>query len=439
MLVASYYFYMSWNAKYAVLIAFSTIIDFSAARFMQYASKNLKKLLLAISIMANLGFLFIFKYYNFFRDELINNFSGAGFESMLPWLWFALPVGISFYTFQTISYTIDVFRGTINAEKHLGKFALFVSFFPQLVAGPIEKYQHLGPQLKKHFDFKHHNIISGLRLILYGLFIKMCVADNISLIVDEAYANSADASSLQLWIAVLLYSFQIYADFHGYSTIAIGSAQLFGIKLMDNFKAPYLATSITEFWKRWHISLTSWFRDYLYIPLGGNRVSKYRWVLNILIVFIISGFWHGANFTFIVWGLIHGLFYLLEWIFSNFFKIKAKEQSSITQILLGIKTFVICSLAWVFFRSNSISEALLITKKLFSFSKGLLIFESYYYALPIVLLIFLILEVTLKGKRINIWLQDKSNLLRWSIYSILFFAVLVWSGVASHSFIYFQF
>jgi len=295
---------MSWKPIFALLIVGSTLIDFFAAKYIFQAQENWKKKLwLCISLSTNLGLLAVFKYYNFFRTELFQAIGNEQFANWIPVLSIALPVGISFYTFQTLSYTIDVYYGRQKPERHLGIFALYVSFFPQLVAGPIERFSHLGAQLKQWHKFQYTNFANGFRLILFGLFIKMTIADNLSPYVDEVFEKYENLNSWSIATGVFFYAFQIYADFFGYSTIAIGAARLLGIDIMDNFKSPYFSRSITEFWKRWHISLTTWFREYLYLPLGGNRVLKYRWIINILIVFIVSGFWHGANWTFIIWGL----------------------------------------------------------------------------------------------------------------------------------------
>lgn len=281
LLAASYYFYMSWKVEYILLIVVSTLVDyFSGIRMGKLEERRSRLPWLILSLCINLGLLFSFKYFNFASENLNVLFSKVGLAGKIPMHELLLPVGISFYTFQTLSYSIDVYFGRQKAEKHLGYFALYVSFFPQLVAGPIERYSRLAPQLRERHILSYDNLVNGLRLILYGLFIKMVIADNISPIVDQVYANPENYASGHVLTGIFLYSFQIYSDFFGYSTIAIGSALLLGVRIMDNFKSPYLAKNISEFWQRWHISLSTWFRDYLYFPLGGNRVSKYRWVLN---------------------------------------------------------------------------------------------------------------------------------------------------------------
>jgi len=284
LLAASYYFYMSWKVEYIFLIVFSTLVDYSTGIFMdKLPTKKAKLPLLILSLTTNLGLLFFFKYYNFATENINELLQSFSIHSQIPLMSFLLPVGISFYTFQTLSYSIDVYLGRQKAEKHLGYFALYVSFFPQLVAGPIERFSRLNPQLRAKHVFSFNNLANGLRLILYGLFIKMVIADNLSGIVDQIYAAPEKFSSLNILTGVFFYSFQIYSDFYGYSIIAIGSALIMGIKIMDNFKTPYLSKNIAEFWQRWHISLSTWFRDYLYFPMGGNRVSQKRWIINIFV------------------------------------------------------------------------------------------------------------------------------------------------------------
>ena len=314
LLAASYYFYISWNPVFIILILLSTLIDYGAGLSLDKTdSKFTRRLVLGVSICANLGFLFFFKYFNFALEnvnEVMLAVKGS-YQPIEAWD-IILPVGISFYTFQTMSYTIDVYNGKTKAERNLAYFALYVCFFPQLVAGPIERFNDLIPQLKSKAKLAVSNISHGGRLILYGLFMKMVIADNLGVVVDNIYGDVAGTSSLGLLLGAVFYSFQIYCDFHGYTTIAIGSARLFNVSLSENFKTPYLSKSVTEFWRNWHITLTSWFRDYIYYPLGGNRGGKLKWVLAISTVFIISGVWHGAKWTFIIWGVLHASFVLFE-------------------------------------------------------------------------------------------------------------------------------
>ncbi len=316
LLAASYYFYMCWEPGYIILIVFSTLVDyFCGIKMEKYLDKKKRSPYLFFSLLTNLGLLFTFKYFNFFSESIGPVLTHYNVISEIPRLKFLLPVGISFYTFQTLSYTIEVYRGKQAAERHLGIFSTYVAYFPQLVAGPIERFDRLGKQLKHKHYFHYHNLANGFRLILYGLFIKMVIADNIFPYVDAIYEDPGKYNSLSIILGTIFYSFQIYSDFYGYSLIAIGSALLMGIKIINNFQAPYLAKNITEFWHRWHISLSTWFKDYLFIPLGGSRVKKYRWIINILFVFTISGLWHGAAWTFIIWGALHGLLYVAEQVY----------------------------------------------------------------------------------------------------------------------------
>ena len=309
LLLASYFFYASWKVEYLVLIIASTLIDYWCGIQMgKQETKQQRKPFLILSLISNLGLLFTFKYYNFFVESLNDSIVSLMDAEQLPiWENVILPVGISFYTFQTLSYAIDVYKGKQEPEKHLGYFALYVSFFPQLVAGPIERFSTLTPQFKKAIKFNYSDFANGVRLIIYGLFVKMVIADNLAELIDPVYADPETYSSLSIVTSIFLYPFQIYGDFYGYSMVAIGSALLMGIKIMDNFKTPYLSKSIGEFWQRWHISLSTWFRDYLYFPMGGNRVSKGRWFYNVFVVFVLSGIWHGANWNFVIWGALFGV------------------------------------------------------------------------------------------------------------------------------------
>ena len=441
LLAASYYFYMSWKVEYILLIVVSTLVDyFSGIRMGKLEKRRSRLPWLILSLSINLGLLFYFKYSNFATENLNTLFSKIGMSSMISMHKLLLPVGISFYTFQTLSYSIDVYFGRQKAERHLGYFALYVSFFPQLVAGPIERYSRLAPQLREKHILSYDNLVNGLRLILYGLFIKMVIADNISPIVDQIYVHPENYASGNVLIGIFLYSFQIYSDFFGYSTIAIGSALLLGVRIMDNFKSPYLAKNIAEFWQRWHISLSTWFRDYLYFPLGGNRVSKSRWVLNILVVFLVSGLWHGANWTFIIWGLLFGLIYLIEQVVNRSLNLQ-KEYSAYSagHILLALKTFFLVTILWVFFRSQSFGDAMHIFKLIVQNAPS----EPQQLLIPlstwIFLLLFIVSDVFLYKRRFDSWLSGMHFLLRWTIYGVLLFGIIAFAGVENFPFIYFQF
>lgn len=440
LLAASYFFYMSWKVEYAVLIIISTLIDYLSGIMMERQPDRRARIpFLILSLCTNLGLLFFFKYFNFAAENL-NLFLGKiGFSRELPLMQFLLPVGISFYTFQTLSYTIEVFYGRQKAERHLGYFAVYVSFFPQLVAGPIERYSRLAPQFRQKHKFNYPDLVNGLRLILYGLFIKMVIADNLAVMVDTIYASPESYSSLDILKGMFFYSFQIYSDFFGYSTIAIGSARMMGIRIMDNFKTPYLSQSITEFWQRWHISLSTWFRDYLYFPLGGNRVKRFRWGLNIMIVFIVSGIWHGANWTFVIWGAIFGVFYLVEkWTNSLLSIHQAPRPFSITHLLLALKTFMIVTIAWVFFRSQSLSEALDLFSYLFNNFELAHTLSTPTYVW-VFLALFIISDIVLYNKRFDLWVEKLFWPIRWIIYGLLLFGIIVFAGVENFPFIYFQF
>jgi len=441
LLAGSYFFYMSWRAEYGLLLLFSTLTDyFCALRMDALPTRKARLPYLIFSLLSNLGLLFLFKYFDFFSENTNILLSHLGFEVHLPLLSLLLPVGISFYTFQTLSYSIDVYLGTQKAERHLGYFALYVSYFPQLVAGPIERFSSLNPQLQSPHRFRYKNLAHGLRLILFGLFIKMVVADNLSVFVDKVYANPDVYTSSDILISWLFYSFQIYADFYGYSLVALGSALLMGVRLMDNFRSPYLARSMAEFWQRWHISLSTWFRDYVYYPLGGNRSSRLRWMLNIMVVFVLSGIWHGANQTFVVWGVSLGVIYLAEKQLGRLLHIQSdRGPFRLLHVPAMLKTFVLVTLTWVFFRSPHIGAAWHMLA--LPFSERGIISEQLHIPLTVwlFLALFILSDIFLYTKRPDTWLDKWPLLLRWSTYSLLVFAIIVFSGVEDFPFIYFQF
>ncbi len=363
---------MCWKAEYLLLILGSTVVDYVAALQMsRQSSKDKKKLYLILSLVVNLGLLFGFKYFNFFNESIRTVFNHYNLFYNVPMFNVLLPVGISFYTFQTLSYTIDVYRGKRDPEKHLGIFALYVAFFPQLVAGPIERSTRLIPQLAKKYNFDYDRVTNGLKLMLWGFFKKVVIADRIAVIVNQVYSNPNDAAGLPLLIGTYLFAFQIYCDFSGYSDIAIGAAQVFGIRLMENFRRPYFAKSIREFWQRWHISLSTWFRDYLYKSLGGNKSTNWRWYYNIMIVFLVSGLWHGASWTFVIWGGLHGLYYLFSYWTRNLRPelirlFKLNRVPFLLKILRILFIFNIVSFGWIFFRANNLTDAIFIVTHLFT-------------------------------------------------------------------------
>lgn len=428
---------MSWKLEYIILIILSTLIDFFIGKKMgSIPDKKKRKPYLIISLLTNLGLLFSFKYFNFFAQSTNELFQIINFDHTLPLSQLLLPVGISFYTFQTLSYSIDVYKGEQEPETHLGYFALYVSFFPQLVAGPIERFSRLSPQLKAFHKFSHENLKNGLRLILYGLFIKMVIADNLSTYVDLIFANSAEYSSVDILTGIFFYAFQIYSDFYGYSIIAIGTALAMGITLMDNFKTPYLSQNIGEFWKRWHISLSTWFKDYLYFPLGGNRTTKVRWLTNIAIVFLVSGVWHGANWTFIFWGGLYAVVYIVE----NLIKLSKEANPPLwIKSFRIIKTFVLVSLIWVFFRSQSIHEAFDLFSHLIHNVNQNAAVLNVPYSIWTLLLVFIITDSLQYNSRYDHWIASKHMGIRWATYGFFIFSILVLSGVEDYQFIYFQF
>lgn len=363
LVVASYYFYGSWDWRFLFLIVASSFVDFFIGLHLEkdYGTRS-KKLLLVGSIVLNLGLLGFFKYFNFFIDTFEQTFLLFGHQVSTWRLDIILPVGISFYTFQTLSYSIDVYREKIPATKSMVDFFAFVCFFPQLVAGPIERAQHLLPQFGKEHRFRYDKAVDGLRQALWGLFKKMVIADNCAIVVDEIFGAYLTFSASTLLLGAALFAIQIYGDFSGYSDIAIGTSRLFGFDLKQNFKYPYFSRSVAEFWRRWHISLSTWFRDYIYIPLGGSRRSKLITMRNVFVIFLVSGFWHGANFTFIVWGGLHALLFMPSLLLGHNRSYvdtvaEGRYLPSVRELLLMLRTFVWVTLAWIFFRAPTVQDA----------------------------------------------------------------------------------
>ncbi len=437
LLVASYVFYGWWDWRFLSLIALSTIIDYTAGfRIYESNEKSIKKRWLWVSIVFNLGMLGFFKYYNFFIDSWIDLFASVGYELQSTWtLQIILPVGISFYTFQTLSYSIDIYKEKLQPTKDFIAFAAFVSFFPQLVAGPIERATNLVPQFLNKRTFTYKTFSYGIKLMIWGFFLKLVVADRAAIYVNAVYNNTENHDGLSFIAATVLFAFQIYGDFAGYSLIAIGTSKLFGFDLMTNFKRPYLSASVSEFWTRWHISLSTWFRDYLYIPLGGNRVAKSRWLFNLFITFLISGLWHGANWTFVVWGALNGLYLILEVLL---FK---KRRQGVFNVIL---TFVLTNFAWIFFRANSIEDAFFIIKRICTvpgrlyIGSGDDITASLYATLAIVILIL----VELKKEYFNTMFSisnHKYEFVRLTGYAVLIYMIMYFGVFGKSQFIYFQF
>ena len=372
LLAASYIFYAVWNPPLIVLILFTTVVSYISAIIIEKTdNKRRKKFWLAMTLITSLGVLFFFKYFNFLADSAVSIWNLFGGDADFIALKLILPVGISFYTFQTLSYVIDVYRGEIKAERHFGWYALFVSFFPQLVAGPIERPDNLLPQLKATHKLEADNAFVGLQKMAIGFFKKIVVADLIAEFVNTVYNSPETATGLGIVIASVLFSVQIYCDFSGYTDIAIGCARIMGIRLMQNFNRPYQARSIKEFWARWHISLSTWFRDYLYIPLGGNRCSKARHYFNLFMVFFVSGLWHGASWTFVIWGSLHGIYQIVGMMTKKprlalHKALRIKEDSLFLALWQRFWTFVLVCFSWIFFRANSTSDLLVLLKNLFT-------------------------------------------------------------------------
>ena len=444
--VASYFFYGWWDWRFLLLILLSTLVDYSVGLGLS-ATRNpsKRKCLLWLSIIVNLGVLGFFKYYNFFLENFISAFSFFGNEISTSSLNIILPVGISFYTFQTLSYTIDVYREKLAPTKDLVAFSAFVSFFPQLIAGPIERATHLLPQFYSKRTFDCAVASDGMRQILWGLFKKVVIADNCAVIVNEVFSHSSEFSGSTLLLGVLCFSFQIYGDFSGYSDIAIGTSRLFGFDLMQNFAFPYFSRDIAEFWRRWHISLSTWFRDYLYIPLGGSHGKPSARIRNIFIIFVVSGFWHGASWTFIVWGAMNALYFipllLTKRNRSNIGTVAdGKKLPSFRDVGSILATFCLTSLTWVFFRAESVGSAMRYIGGIFSpslFSAP----EVEIDKLGWYILLFIILEWSGRHQQYaieNVGLSW-SRPLRWTMYIGILFFIVSWGGDGNQTFIYFQF
>lgn len=455
LLTASYYFYMSWHPEYAVLIGVSTIITYISGILIENAATmTRKKTVVAFSLASNLGILAIFKYADFVIASLSSLMSFMGFSTIDRKLDLLLPVGISFYTFQALSYTIDVYRGNIEAEKNIINYALFVSFFPQLVAGPIERSGNLLRQIQNIKEIKVWNykrIKDGLLLMLWGIFQKIVIADRASMVVNQVFNNYQSYGLFELTLAAILFAFQIYCDFGGYTNIARGAAEVMGFSLMDNFCQPYFATSIKDFWRRWHISLTSWFTDYLYIPLGGNRKGIVRKYVNIWIVFGVSGLWHGASWHFVAWGMIHAVYQIVgdikKKILEKFGIIISTDRLS-AKIWKGIVTFALVDIAWVFFAADSIHHALRIFEQMFKCIKtsgwaiGLNRGNWIILALSIVVL-FIVDILHENGKRISKLLDLQKIWFKYLIWLGLIWGIIMLGiygvGYDTSQFIYFQF
>lgn len=447
--IASYVFYGWWDWRFLSLIVFSTMVDYSVGRKLKIENNQLKrKFLLWFSIVVNLGFLGFFKYYNFFLDNFITAFSFFGQEIQGNSLNIILPVGISFYTFQTLSYTIDVYKRKLEPTNDFIAFSAFVSFFPQLVAGPIERAARLLPQFYAKRTFDYSKAVDGMRQILWGLFKKVVIADNCAEFANHIFDHSADMNGSTLALGALFFAFQIYGDFSGYSDIAIGTSRLFGISLMQNFNFPYFSRDIAEFWRRWHISLSTWFRDYLYIPLGGSRGGTFMKVRNIFIIFVVSGFWHGANWTFIVWGTLNAIYFLPLLLANknrNNLEVVAQGKSwpSLKELFHIFITFSLITFAWIFFRAENIGHALSYISEIFSSSLfEIPDFSGRRKALITIFLIGIFVLIEWYGREQQFAIQNFGTRwkrpIRYAMYYALIIAIL-WFGGKEQQFIYFQF
>ena len=441
LLIASCIFYMALLPVYILILFGIIIIDYTAARFIEGSEAARRKFYLGVSIALNLGVLFVFKYYNFFVGN-VGQFCTAHHLPWhaLPYLNIILPLGLSFHTFQAMSYTIEVYRGNQKAERHLGIYALYVMFYPQLVAGPIERPQNLLPQFHSNLPFNYANLLSGLRLMMWGLFKKVVIADRLSGYANPIFEHPTNYHNLQVLMGVLAFSIQIYCDFSGYTDIALGAARCMGFKLMTNFNRPYFATNIQQFWGRWHISLTTWFRDYVYVSLGGNRVGAWRRYLNVFIVFLLSGFWHGANWTFLIWGCAHAFCYFLYLPFAGRLK---QYNGWFINISGWLITFSVVTLAWVFFRAPDFDTALLMLKRIFAADKDfyafiqLDFFKTFSIVISILACLYVVIVEGITDPVLD-WFNTRAR------YDLAFccltlFLILSFGVFKQQTFIYFQF
>jgi alginate O-acetyltransferase complex protein AlgI len=447
LLGASCFFYMFFKPIYILILFFTIIIDYFAGIWIENAVGPKRKQYLLYSLIANIGVLAVFKYYNFLNGNIDGLASLMGLDNPIPYLEILLPVGLSFHTFQAMSYTIEVYRGNQKAEKHFGIYSLYVMFYPQLVAGPIERPQNIIHQFYEEKKFEYERVVSGLRLMLWGMFKKVVIADQLARVVNLAYDTPNDQNGITWIVVSIFFSIQIYCDFSGYSDIAIGSARVMGYDLMRNFNIPYISTNIKDFWQRWHISLSSWFRDYLYIPLGGSRNGNYKLLRNIFITFVISGLWHGANWTFVVWGSLNGIAIILFTLYSKRVKFTFPKWISIPF------TFGLVTIFWIFFRADSIQEAIHIINSIFTntlptikhYLNGQPIFLGFgefnlFFIGTLFLAIFL-LYITDFLQSIDTLISYFKNhsWLRWTTYFILVYGILFFGFFGETAFIYFQF
>ncbi len=448
LLGASYYFYACWKVEYALLMLFTTVIDYYAGRIIGSAKTIWKrKMWLLCSVVTNLGMLFLFKYLDFFIGTLNDFLVPLNLMQEQPLFHLLLPVGISFYTFQSMSYTIDVYRGETPPEKNLARFALYVSFFPQLVAGPIERSSHLLHQFRVRHEIDYRRMADGVKLMMWGFFKKLVIADRLAPFVNQIYASPNEASGAQLAMATYCFAIQIYCDFSAYSDIAIGTARIMGYDLMTNFKRPYLARSIREFWQRWHISLSTWFRDYLYKPLGGSHGSQWRTVFNTMTVFVLSGLWHGANWTFVIWGALHGLFLITsratQALRARVASLFGLGENSLTrQIIQTLVVGHLVVLTWVFFRAQNVGDVFMILGRIFSGASATAAMKAPSITISVAILAVLVLfiaDILQEKKSFRLRMYNWHPAVRWPAYASLVLAIVLFGAFSGQDFIYFQF
>lgn len=448
LMIASYYFYAQWDWRFVFLLAFSTALDyFSGIKIHEASTKASKKIWLYISVGINLGFLGFFKYYNFFIESFAELLEKVGFHAHYPTLQIILPVGISFYTFHGLSYVFDIYNNRIKPDKNIVDYTLFVSFFPLLVAGPIERATHLLPQIKRKRQFNYHQVTDGMRQVLWGLFKKMVIADNCAIYANEIFSTYETQSGSNLVLGAIFFTFQIYGDFSGYSDIALGTARMLGFDLLKNFNYPYFSRDIAEFWRRWHISLSSWFKDYLYIPLGGSKGGNWMRIRNTFIIFLVSGFWHGSNWTFIVWGGLNALFIMPSIIMKTNRKnldvvAKGRLFPSMKEGVQVVITFFLAAFCWIFFRAESVQEAFayvyrMFTENLFSFPS---LTKS---AMATLILVGFLVVVEWISKEDNYGIEKvffkAPTFVRWSFYAFILLLLGLFMQINETPFIYFQF
>jgi alginate O-acetyltransferase complex protein AlgI len=447
LLAASCIFYCFFIPKYLSILALTIVVDYVAALYIQKTEGIVKKAWLIVSIVSTCLILIIFKYFNFFNESFANAAALMGLHYPVKALNIILPIGLSFHTFQSLSYVIEVYRGNQKPEKHFGIYSLYVMFYPQLVAGPIERPQNILHQFYEKHNFNYDDAVIGLRKIMWGLFKKVVVADRLSVYVNTVYNNHDHHNGNSLFVATIFFAFQIYCDFSGYSDIAIGTARVMGFRLMTNFNRPYFSRSISEFWKRWHISLSTWFKDYVYIPLGGNRVSRGRMFFNLFITFTLSGLWHGSNWTYIIWGALNGFYLIFGFITNN-----ASESFKATLIHRGFyylvsaynifATFLLIALSWIFFRANTLSGAFSIIRKIFTERGAVFTWQNreFLYG-AFFLVVLLVVEIFEEYKLMNSFslFHHQNFLIRRASYILVILLILMFGVFGTSQFIYFQF